>query len=146
MVINTAVKSRGWRQTLGCCCLCRHECVDGDATGRCKRQRSVPGGITPARRSAIILSDSESDTDMEGSSQPTASGTAPGLRAVTGRHVSGRQQQAVDCEMDWESEAAELAEEEASLEVLACSTTPLGKPVTTPHHLVRQRGEAGLQA
>ena len=92
-------------------------------------------GCTQARSGhGIILSDSDSDTDMEGSGRAPspANSRAPSLRAAasrsaTGRHRQGRavtgragqsshgQGRAND--KDWESEAAELAEEEATLDV-----------------------------
>ncbi len=50
----------------------------------------------------------------EGSRQPAA--PLP-RRFRSGRPAKGGPQKAVDIDMDWESEAAELAQEEASLEV-----------------------------
>ena len=101
----------------------------------CKRLKKQTGRSQQARSGhGIILSDSDSDTDMEGSGRaPSPARTrVPSLRAAasrssTGRHRQGRagtgragqsshgQGRANDT--DWESEAAELAEEEATLDV-----------------------------
>ena len=75
-------------------------------------------GHTQARSGyGIILSDS--DTDMEG--DDTAPIPAPPMipvpRAAANRSGTGRHRRGRADGTDWESEAAELAEEEASLDV-----------------------------
>ncbi|DBA79041.1 TPA: hypothetical protein ACH3X1_008903 [Trebouxia sp. C0004] len=96
-----------------------HLPCDGSSTaassGGPKRQKSLPSSSSLThRRGCVILSDSESDTEMEERScQPAA----PFPRGIySGRSAKGGPQRAVDVAVDWESEAAELAQEEASLE------------------------------
>ena len=89
----------------------------------CKRLKKKHTGHTQARsRHGIILSDSDSDAhmdiDTEGCDSPSIPDphTVPSLRASTGRRRRGRadDMQGRADDMDW---AAELAEEEASLDV-----------------------------
>ncbi|DBA92979.1 TPA: hypothetical protein ACH3X2_003324 [Trebouxia sp. C0005] len=85
------------------------------SSGGPKRQKSLASssGLTH-RRSCVILSDSESDTDVE---ERFCQPAAPFPRGPSlGRSAKGGPQKAVDIATDWESEAAELALEEASLE------------------------------
>ncbi|KAL3150462.1 hypothetical protein ABBQ32_000288 [Trebouxia sp. C0010 RCD-2024] len=107
------------------------EDIQPQRTG-CKRLKKKHASHTQARsRHGIILSDSDSDThmeiDREGCDGPSipAPHKAPGLRAAASRASTGRRRRArADAmknradDMDWESEAAELAEEEASLDAL----------------------------
>lgn len=97
----------------------------------CKRLKKKAGRNQQARSGhGIILSESDSDTDMGGSDRPLspAHSRAPSLRAAsTIRHRQGRagtgragqrsHSQGRADDVDWETEAAELAEEEATLDV-----------------------------
>lgn len=85
------------------------------SSGGPKRQKRLPRSSTLThRRGCVILSDSESDNDMEEGSCKPAAPFPRGFRS--GRSAKGGPHKAVHTDMDWESEAAELAQEEASLE------------------------------
>lgn len=102
----------------------------------CKRLKKQAGHRQQARSGhGILQSDSDSDSDM-GESDTTLSpahSRAPSRRAAsTTRHRQGRagtggagqrsHSQGRTDDMDWETEAAELAEEEATLDVSLPST------------------------
>ena len=61
------------------------------------------------------MSDSDSDTD-------TDMYVCDGGHSGRGKQAQQHQQHASACDMDWECEAAELAEEEAALEVKCVMT------------------------
>ena len=58
---------------------------------------------------------------MKGPGPSTSPGDTPGPWAGRDRPGRGKQLHAEECDMDWESEAAELAEEEARLEEMKAS-------------------------
>lgn len=73
--------------------------------------------------------DTDMDTDMEGSH--AAPQKAFSLRAAASRASAGRCSRGRADDMDWEIEAAELAEEEASLDVSSYYT--LCSSMQAPH-------------
>lgn len=91
----------------------------------CKRLKKQTGRTQAHCGHRIFLSDSESDTDLEASGRaslraaPSSSsiGRRRQGRAGTGRAGQSSHSQSRADDMNWESEAAELAEEEATLDV-----------------------------
>lgn len=101
------------------CCAFKRCYVTARGGAGCKRLKRQTASAKAHSGHGIILSDSDSDTDtdMEDSSIPArpAPQQLPSARAPASRHRGQR-----DADLEWEAEAAGLAEDEASLDVSLC--------------------------